>query len=205
MSKIIMTKQPIDPETLKIPAFLRNKAIVSQSKQQLILTALDRKQAGLPPNSKQALGKIKRPNTLLETIAKIRSDKKSVRSSQKAESHTQSSFLERSAEVPLSTGSARAGGRLRRGQAIAQMPKVFPLVGTVSDYWEKIGVAGIKLNCPLNKNNFVLIEGEDGLFKQAALEMQIDRQTVLSAPAGSHIGLKVENRASVNGKVYKIS
>lgn len=49
----------LDPEKLKIPAFLRNKAIVRQSKQKLILTALDRKQAGLDVHSRRALAPVK--------------------------------------------------------------------------------------------------------------------------------------------------
>lgn len=44
--------KPINEEELKIPAYMRKKAITSQSRQQLILTALDRKEAKLKPNSK---------------------------------------------------------------------------------------------------------------------------------------------------------
>lgn len=46
---------PIDPDTLRIPAYQRKTAIVSKAKQKLIMTALDRKEAGLPPGSKQPL------------------------------------------------------------------------------------------------------------------------------------------------------
>jgi len=49
----------LDLETLKIPAYMRKKMIVSQSRQKLILTALDRKQAHLPHNSKVALARDK--------------------------------------------------------------------------------------------------------------------------------------------------
>ena len=44
--------KPINEEELRIPAYMRKKAITSQSRQQLILTALDRKEAHLKPNSK---------------------------------------------------------------------------------------------------------------------------------------------------------
>lgn len=189
-------KQPVDPETLKIPAFMRTKAIVSQAKQQLILTALDRKQAGLPPSSKVATAKIKRASSLTDTLERIRAEKKQ---------HEKHKVKVRDENVEIALTSARHQGKIRKTQALAFIPKNMPQIGTVSDYWEKIGVAGIKLTSNLHKNNFVLIEGENGLFKQAALEMQIDRQTVLEAPAGSHIGLKVENRAAMNGKVYKLA
>lgn len=51
--------QPNDPDTLKIPAYLRKKTIVSQAKQKLILTALDRKEAGLSHTSQKALAPVK--------------------------------------------------------------------------------------------------------------------------------------------------
>ncbi len=188
--------KPLDPETLKIPAYLRNKVIVNQAKQQLILTALDRKQAGLPPNSKVATHKVKRANPLLQTIEKIRAQKQQKEVGRKK-------MIEENVTSAMS--SARTQGKIRKTAAMAFVPKKLPQIGTVTDFWEKISVAGIKLNTTLNKNSFVLIEGEDGLFKQAALEMQIDREQVMEAPAGSHIGLKVENKAILNGKVYKLS
>jgi len=49
----------LDPDQLKIPAYMRKKAIVRQSKQKLILTALDRKQAGLGVHSHKALAPMK--------------------------------------------------------------------------------------------------------------------------------------------------
>ncbi len=52
-------KQNIDDETLKIPAFMRNKVIVSQAKQKLIWTALDRKEAGLSYKSRKPLARVK--------------------------------------------------------------------------------------------------------------------------------------------------
>jgi len=49
----------LDAETLKIPAYLRKKMIISQSRQKLILTALDRKEAGLKYDSTKALAPVK--------------------------------------------------------------------------------------------------------------------------------------------------
>jgi putative protease len=49
----------LDPEKIRIPAYQRKKAIVRQSRQKLILTALDRKQAGLNVHSNQALASVK--------------------------------------------------------------------------------------------------------------------------------------------------
>lgn len=44
---------PTDPETLRIPAFMRRKNIRARSKKPLILTALDRKKAGILPDGLQ--------------------------------------------------------------------------------------------------------------------------------------------------------
>jgi len=49
----------LDPDKLRIPAYLRKKVIVRQSRQKLILTALDRKQAGLDVHSTRALAPTK--------------------------------------------------------------------------------------------------------------------------------------------------
>ena len=40
---------PRDPDTLRIPAFMRTKALSRKLKKKLPMTALDRKEAGLPP------------------------------------------------------------------------------------------------------------------------------------------------------------
>ena len=56
----------LDPEKRKIPAFMRKKAIVRQSRQKLILTALDRKQAGLDVHSARALAPMKAAKTVRE-------------------------------------------------------------------------------------------------------------------------------------------
>lgn len=41
---------PTDPETLRVPAFMRKRSLARRSQKSLILTALDRKQAGVLPD-----------------------------------------------------------------------------------------------------------------------------------------------------------
>lgn len=55
---------------------MRNKAIVSQVKQRLILTALDRKEAGLKHNSKRALAPIKTKTVNRTGLARTRRARK---------------------------------------------------------------------------------------------------------------------------------
>lgn len=52
--------KPIDEEELKVPAYLRKRGITSHARQKLLLTALDRKEAGVKPNSKRATAPLKR-------------------------------------------------------------------------------------------------------------------------------------------------
>ena len=62
-------KSKTDPEVLKVPAFMRNKVIVSQARQKLIWTALDRKEAGLSYKSKKAIAP---KSSQKQTITKVR-------------------------------------------------------------------------------------------------------------------------------------
>lgn len=56
--------KPIDEEELKVPAYMRKRAITSHARQKLILTALDRKEAGVKPGSTRATAPIKRRRTV---------------------------------------------------------------------------------------------------------------------------------------------
>jgi hypothetical protein len=170
----------LDPETLKIPAYMRKKMIVSQTRQKLILTALDRKQAKLPPNSTVAVAPFKR-----------RAISKTPRSAGRtfpAPSYPQAPEIRAATQDPL-----------------FESEKSFPQIGRITHYLDKINVAIIMLNAPLKTGELVMIEGEGELFVQEVEEMQIDRSPVAKAKIGSHIGLKVRCGAKVDGAVYRLS
>jgi len=173
-----MNKKPIDPETLKIPAYMRKKAIVSQSRQKLLLTALDRKDAGLKPNSKRATA-----------------PKKTISKAPRAVPRT----IPVAQEIPApSTQSPEAQLPLK--------PKKLMIVGEVTHYLDNIQVAIIQLSNKGAKNgDILLIEGEDYIYPQPIEEMQIERKPVKRAKKGSHIGLKVAFEAEIGGKVYKLT
>lgn len=62
---------PTDPETLRIPAFMRKRSLRSRLKRPLVLTALDRKKAGVLPLGIEEKRKIVRTkNTAKEPRAK---------------------------------------------------------------------------------------------------------------------------------------
>ncbi len=174
----------LDPETLKIPAYMRKKMIISQAKQKLILTALDRKQAHLPPNSQVAMAPFKRA-----AFAPVK-QKPLSKSPRKIHAAFEPPFLE-------TTRPAQS--------SFSETSKTFTQTGLITHYLDKIHVAIIMLNGPLKIGDHLLIEGEDNLFIQEVDEMQIERKSVNKAKKSSHIGLKVRLPAAVNGKIYKVS
>jgi hypothetical protein len=215
----------IDPDTLKIPAFLRKKAIVSQARQKLILTALDRKEAGLSPHSQKALAT---PKTHLRSTARTAVPSKPVRSYKPTKPafgrpaaglrfaktsrlgrnlFQQTSFEQPMHEAPL-PGISTSGRKAAAPRQTVTPPstlskKTFPCIGEITHYLDRIGVAIIMLSAPLKENETVLIQGEDFLFLQTVNEMQIERKPVAKARKGAHIGLKTDRPAKVNGKIYR--
>lgn len=193
----------LDPETLKIPAYMRKKMIVSQSRQQLILTALDRKQAKLPHDSKVATAPFRR-QALTKTQSGRPSPVKPVISKTPrtvGRFPIQPSF-ERPAGPSFAT-SSRLGGYAKSD--MLKSGKSFPKTGNITHYLDKISVAIIMLEEPLKNGDLIIVEGEGELFIQKVEEMQIDRSPVDRAKKGAHIGLKVNGAAKVNGFVYKLS
>ena len=189
----------LDPETLKIPAYMRKKMIVSQSRQKLILTALDRKQAHLPPGSTVATAPFRR-----QALSKTAPVKPAIsKTPRTVGGFSPSSFARVPAPALTFASSSAIGGYAR--PSVFQSGKSFPQTGNITHYLDKIGVAIIMLNAPLKNGDHIIVEGVDELFIQKVEEMQIDRQPVNKAKKGAHIGLKVCNGAKVNGSVYKLS
>ena len=172
---MIVVNNNLDPETLKIPAYMRKKAIVSQARQKLILTALDRKDAGLKHNSKKPL----------------------------APSKTSVRKLARPAFSPVPRHFDPVA-QISAAQS-ADLPKKFQCIGEITHYLDNIEVAIIMLSAQLKKGDLILMQGEDMIFLQEVSEMQVDRKPVNKAKKGSHIGIKSAYPARINGRIYKFS
>lgn len=223
----------LDPETLKIPAFMRNKAIVSQAKQKLILTALDRKDAGLAPNSKKATATVNkshnaRYNQILNSIAGSRKEAKLSQTPRRRrrKKYAQSEFSSPTLfsaptfDAPLIEESSNSNRASAYGNNAAygsssdydtpsattepSLPEKLIVAGTITHYLNKIDVAIIKLTQTLKIGDFIYIQTEDGLTLQQVEEMQIERRPVLRAKSGDHIGLKVREPAMIDGKIFKL-
>ena len=78
------------------------------------------------------------------------------------------------------------------------------LVGTISHYFTKIGVAVIELSDSLSVGDEISIEGASTNFKQKVDSMQIEHKNIEKAKAGDSIGMKVKDRVREGDQVYKI-
>lgn len=79
------------------------------------------------------------------------------------------------------------------------------LVGKVTHYFGKAGVAGIKITeGELSVGDMIHIVGHTSDFTQKVDSMQIDRAMVESAKVGDEIGIKVVEHAREHDHVYRV-
>ncbi|MEM5836586.1 MAG: translation elongation factor-like protein [Candidatus Aenigmatarchaeota archaeon] len=78
------------------------------------------------------------------------------------------------------------------------------LVGKVTHYYGKIGVAVVELSDELSVGDKISIEGKTTNFQQTVESMEIEHQQIQKAKAGDAIGLKVVDKAREGDLVYKI-
>ncbi len=214
----------LDPDKIRIPAYLRKKAIVRQSRQKLILTALDRKQAGLDVHSHKALAPVKVKEKSYSNVKRLpsiknsratsfpaksnpflgdvfRNDPRPPRSKRPQVSKPQHSILR--SLLPVDDEPEQQRQPQPRHEAPTGFVEIHP-IGHITAYFDKIQVAVIKLDKPLRLGDIIQITAENMLFQQPVDSMQINRKPVKIAKKGSEIGLKVSHEPSLNGAVYKV-
>jgi len=76
-------------------------------------------------------------------------------------------------------------------------------IGTVSNYFDHVKVAAIKLDSGLKVGDRIRIVGGESDFEQEIESMQIQRESVKSAKKGDEIGVVVKERVRKGYKVYK--
>ncbi len=77
-------------------------------------------------------------------------------------------------------------------------------IGEVTHYFDKIGVAIIKLSAPLRMGDKIRVKGATSDFEQVVDSMQIDHQDVESAESGQELGIKVSDKAREGDDILKI-
>jgi putative protease len=78
------------------------------------------------------------------------------------------------------------------------------LVGEVTHYYPKIGVAVVELQERLSKGDKIEIEGKTTKLIQTVTSMQLNHVDIDVAERGQSIGLKVVEIVREGDKVYKI-
>jgi putative protease len=77
-------------------------------------------------------------------------------------------------------------------------------IGEVTHYFDKIGVAIIKLSAPLRMGDKIRVKGATSDFEQVVDSMQIDHQDVESAESGQELGIKVSDKAREGDDILKV-
>lgn len=78
------------------------------------------------------------------------------------------------------------------------------LVGKITHYYSKIGVAIVELEDDLQQGDQISIEGATTNIQETVDSMQVEHESVKNARRGEAIGLKVPDKVRPGDVVYKI-
>ncbi len=76
-------------------------------------------------------------------------------------------------------------------------------IGKVTHFFDKIGVAIVKLEAALKVGDKVKFEGHGASFEQPVDSMQIDREPIKEAKKGDEVGMKVTQPVKAGDLVFK--
>jgi len=77
-------------------------------------------------------------------------------------------------------------------------------VGTISHYYDHIGVGVIKVSAKLAVGDKIHIKGKTTDFSQEVTSMQVEHQQIQEAKKGDAIGMKVDQEVREGDVVYKV-
>jgi putative protease len=77
--------------------------------------------------------------------------------------------------------------------------------GKVVHYFDKIGVAVIKLNRDLKIGDKIRIESKTGDFIQSVISMEVKHEFIENAKADDEVGMKVDEKVKEGDIVYLLS
>ncbi len=76
------------------------------------------------------------------------------------------------------------------------------LIGKVTHYYDKVGVAIVKLSAPVTAGDEVHICGNKTDFEQTIESMQVEHEDIKKAKKGDEIGIKVDDKVREGDEVY---
>ena len=88
---------------------------------------------------------------------------------------------------------------VRRGVEKKEKP-----IGTVTHYYNGLGVAIVKFSKPVKVGIKVRVAGATTAFEQEIDSMQYDHQPITLAPKGKEIGIKVKERTREGDAIYLV-
>ncbi|MGC8587183.1 MAG: hypothetical protein ACP5K9_02770 [Candidatus Micrarchaeia archaeon] len=77
-------------------------------------------------------------------------------------------------------------------------------IGVVERFYDKLGVAAIRLEGELSIGDTIEIGDESASIRQKVESMQINRNDVQSAEAGDDVGIKLKWKVEQGSAVYKV-
>lgn len=77
-------------------------------------------------------------------------------------------------------------------------------VGTITHYYDKIGVGVIELTETLSVGDTIRISGHGKEFTQPVSSMQVEHESIQTAKKGQAIGLKIEQEVKDGDEVFKV-
>jgi putative protease len=77
------------------------------------------------------------------------------------------------------------------------------LVGVVSNYFEHVGAASIKLKIGLKKGDRIHVVGGNVDFNQTVGSMQIKHKFITEAKIGNDVGIKLDQKVRKGYKIFK--
>lgn len=78
------------------------------------------------------------------------------------------------------------------------------LVGKVTHYYSKLGVAGIKLSEPLGRGERIHVCGHTTDMMQTVKSMEINHEKIEIAHPGDDVALRVDGKVRPNDEVYVV-
>lgn len=77
------------------------------------------------------------------------------------------------------------------------------IIGKVTHFFPKIGVAVVKLEAGLKKGERIKFKHKEEEFEQAVASMQVEHNEIAEAKAGMEIGMKVDKPVKAGFEVFK--
>jgi hypothetical protein len=80
----------------------------------------------------------------------------------------------------------------------------YQYVGTVTHFFDRLGVAVVHLDDELYLDDWVLFEGPRTSLEQQVISMQVNRETIDKGERGEEVAIKIDDTVREGDRVYLI-